>query len=87
MLELRQFEENIHNNVTVKHAIEKLSDKERVVLVLRASGYTQLECSRIIGSTRAAVGFIQKRGLRKIRAHIQAEIDDVVIRSDYDVHP
>lgn len=79
MLELRQFEEGIHDGVIVRDAIARLSDKERVILVLRASGYTQLECSRIIGSTRAAVGFIQKRGLRKIREHIQAEIDDVII--------
>lgn len=52
--------------VLLQDAVKKLPEKEKVVIALRLIGYTQRECSEIIGGTRASIGSIYKRAMRKL---------------------
>jgi RNA polymerase sigma factor (sigma-70 family) len=60
-------EEQMMSEMLLDEAVQKLPPKQRVVVALRAAGYTQQECGVILGLTRAAIGFIHKQALAKIR--------------------
>jgi DNA-directed RNA polymerase specialized sigma24 family protein len=66
-------EGGIHDLLTLREAVSKLPDKLRAVVALRSSGYTQKECGEILGVTRAAIGFAQKRAILKLRRLIEDE--------------
>lgn len=55
----------------LKDAIANLPVKERVVTALRSAGYTQRECGEIMGITRSAIGFAEKRALHKLRKTLE----------------
>lgn len=63
----RSEEEEISNRLELVELISKLPVKQRVVVALRAAGYTQEECGKILGVTRAAIGFSYKRAVRRMR--------------------
>lgn len=59
--------DDIELRILLEDAIKKLPPKQQVVVALREAGYSQMECGVIIGMTRAAVGFIQKKSLFNLR--------------------
>lgn len=60
-------EEQLISEMLLAEAVQKLPPKQRMVVALRAAGYTQQECGVILGLTRAAIGFIHKQALTQIR--------------------
>jgi transcriptional regulator len=39
-------------------------------VALYSAGYTQKECSEVIGTTRAAVGYMYKRAIERMRLEV-----------------
>lgn len=61
-------EEKIINKITVKNILDKLSDRERQILVLRYfRGKTQAEIAPIVGVSQVQVSRIEKKVLERIR--------------------
>ena len=65
--QLTYLEEETLERVLLQEVVHRLPTKEKVVVVLRLAGYTQQECSEIVGGTRASIGIIHKRALTKLR--------------------
>jgi RNA polymerase sigma factor (sigma-70 family) len=64
-------EDSIIEKMLLTEAISKLPPKQRAVVALISAGYTQNECGRIFGMTRAAIGFIHKKALSHLRRLIE----------------
>ena len=61
-------EEKIINKITVKNILDKLSDRERQILVLRYfRGKTQAEIAPIVGVSQVQVSRIEKKVFERIR--------------------
>jgi DNA-directed RNA polymerase specialized sigma24 family protein len=60
-------EEAIIRKLLLIEAVQLLPPKYKAVLALRMAGYSQRECGQIMGLTRAAIGFIQKKSLIRTR--------------------
>ena len=60
-------EDRIFSHMLLIAAVHKLPAKQQVIVALRTAGYTQQECGEIVGMTRAAIGFIYKRALKRLR--------------------
>lgn len=53
--------------IDFQQAFEKLTTKQKAVLALRSSGYTQEETRRILGISRTAVGGIEASAIAHLR--------------------
>lgn len=73
--------DHLDDLIIVGGAIMQLTDKERVVVALRLSGYTQKECGEIIGMTRAAAAAIYKRGVDHLAKSIRRGNDNAQMSS------
>lgn len=61
-------EEKIINKITVKNILDKLSEKERQILILRYfRGKTQAEIAPIVGVSQVQVSRIEKKVFERIR--------------------
>lgn len=63
-------EENIFEGIELEEEVQALPDKQKVVVAMIASGFTQADCASIIGLTRAAVGVIWHRTLEELRGKL-----------------
>lgn len=63
----REQEDSINTDVLIRTAIQRINPKYQAVLAMRSAGFTQAECGLILGVTRAAIGFIYKRGIQELR--------------------
>lgn len=61
-------EEKIINKITVKNILDKLSKKEREILILRYfRGKTQAEIAPVVGVSQVQVSRIEKKAIERIR--------------------
>ncbi len=59
-------------NLVVKEALQKLSDRENLILTLRFyQGRTQMEVADEIGISQAQVSRLEKAALKSLRKHVQ----------------
>jgi RNA polymerase sigma factor (sigma-70 family) len=63
-------EDRIIDHMLLISAVHRLPPKQQVIVALRSAGYTQQECGDIVGMTRAAIGFIYKRAVRRLRQYM-----------------
>lgn len=63
-------EDDLFTYMMLRRAVHNLPDKHRAVIALRMAGYKQKECGAILGVTRAAIGFIQKRAIEMLRQEL-----------------
>jgi DNA-directed RNA polymerase specialized sigma24 family protein len=66
-------EVSIINLIDLNEAIKKLPIKLRTIAALRTAGYTQRECGEILGVTRAAIGFAEKRAYASLANFLGGE--------------
>lgn len=67
-LESTEDEEKIINKIAVKNILDRLSDRERQILILRYfRGKTQAEIAPIVGVSQVQVSRIEKKVFEKIR--------------------
>lgn len=60
--------QNIVDNITLKDLIDKLSDRERQIILLRYyKGKTQMQVSKVLGITQVQVSRIEKKVLASMR--------------------
>jgi transcriptional regulator len=69
-------ESSLANLILVKEKMYKLPPIQRIVLVLRLCGFTQKECGELLGTTRAAIGYIYKRAIKNIKELIGGQDAD-----------
>ena len=69
-------EDKIISRLLLLEAVQRLQPKYAAVIALRSAGYSQQECGVILGVTRAAIGFIQKRAIKEIRKILEVLNDD-----------
>lgn len=60
-------EDDLFSNLSLAAAVNQLPNKYKAVIALRLAGYTQKECGSLLGFTRSAVGFIQKKALAQLK--------------------
>ena len=64
-------DENWLENISIKEAMKKLSDREKLILNLRFfSGRTQMEVANEIGISQAQVSRLEKTALKHMRKHV-----------------
>lgn len=64
-------DENWLENISIKEAMKKLTDREKLILNLRFfSGRTQMEVAKEIGISQAQVSRLEKTALKHMRKHI-----------------
>ena len=64
-------EEKLLENISVRQAIDKLSDREAMVIKLRYfHGLTQQRVSRVLGVSQVQVSRIEKKALGKLRDYL-----------------
>lgn len=62
-----QQEEDLFLDMALKEEVSNLPTKQRIAIAMIAAGYTQEECGKVLGVTRAAVGFIRKNAVATLR--------------------
>lgn len=68
-----QNESNVIDSIVILNSLSALTQKQRVVLALRTAGFVQRECGEILGLTRSAVGFIERKAKRRLREQLLEE--------------
>ena len=64
-------DENWLENISIKEAMKKLTDREKLILNLRFfNGRTQLEVANEIGISQAQVSRLEKTALKHMRKHV-----------------
>ena len=64
-------DENWLENISIKEAMKKLSDREKLILNLRFfNGRTQMEVANEIGISQAQVSRLEKTALKHMRKHV-----------------
>ena len=64
-------DENWLQNISVKEAMKKLSDREKVILNLRFfNGKTQMEVAQEIGISQAQVSRLEKTALKHMKKYV-----------------
>ena len=64
-------DENWLENISIKEAMKKLSDREKLILNLRFfNGRTQMEVADEIGISQAQVSRLEKTALKHMRKHV-----------------
>ena len=64
-------DENWLQNISVKEAMKKLSDREKVILNLRFfNGRTQMEVAQEIGISQAQVSRLEKTALKHMKKYV-----------------
>ena len=64
-------DENWLENISIKEAMKKLSDREKLILNLRFfNGRTQMEVAEEIGISQAQVSRLEKTALKHMRKHV-----------------
>ena len=67
-------EERMLENIALKEALEKLSPRERYILIARFfQGKTQMEVAQKVGISQAQISRIEKAALRFIRQHYREQ--------------
>ena len=71
------FEEEISADlaIIIENEVKRLPPNERVVVALRAAGFTQEECGKLIGLTRPAVGAIHSRAMDALKERLKVLAD------------
>ena len=68
----KQTDERWTDNVMLKNAVEKLSEREKKILYMRYfEGRTQTEISSSVGLSQAQVSRLEKSALKEIRSKIE----------------
>lgn len=62
-----QQEEDLFLAMALQDEVDRLTEKQRVAVAMIAAGYTQEECGKVLGVTRAAIGFIRKNAIATLR--------------------
>ena len=58
-------------NISIKEAMKKLTDREKLILNLRFfNGRTQMEVAEEIGISQAQVSRLEKTALKHMRKHV-----------------
>jgi transcriptional regulator len=60
-------EDSIFEHIALNDAVAVMPPKQKVVLAMISAGHTQLDCARVIGLTRAAIGAIYHKAIEEIR--------------------
>ena len=64
-------DENWLENISIKEAMKKLNDREKLILNLRFfNGRTQMEVADEIGISQAQVSRLEKTALKHMRKHV-----------------
>ena len=64
-------DENWLENISIKEAMKKLTDREKLILNLRFfNGRTQMEVANEIGISQAQVSRLEKTALKHMRKHV-----------------
>ena len=64
-------DENWLENISIKEAMKKLTDREKLILNLRFfNGRTQMEVADEIGISQAQVSRLEKTALKHMRKHV-----------------
>ncbi|MFD3156476.1 RNA polymerase sporulation sigma factor SigG [Haloimpatiens sp. FM7330] len=67
----KNFDENWIENISIKEAMKKLNDREKLILSLRFfNGRTQMEVADEIGISQAQVSRLEKTALKHMRKYI-----------------
>jgi len=67
----KNLDDNWLENISIKEAMKKLSDREKLILNLRFfDGRTQMEVAEEIGISQAQVSRLEKTALRHMRKHV-----------------
>lgn len=67
----KNIDENWLENISIKEAMKKLSDREKLILNLRFfNGRTQMEVAEEIGISQAQVSRLEKTALKHMRKHV-----------------
>lgn len=61
----------------VREALDRLSDRDRTLLLMREEGFTHAEIADAIDSTTKSVGTLLARALNKVAAHLE-EVREVL---------
>lgn len=64
---LRELEDQASLYASLGEEVQRLPVKEKIVVALRSAGYTHNDCHLIIGLTRAAIGYIERRAFAKLK--------------------
>lgn len=59
----------------VRRALDDLSERDRVILLMREEGFTHREIARAVGTTTKSVGTMIARALDKLAHLIDAELE------------
>ncbi len=62
---------------TVRRALEELSEKERMILLMREEGFSHREIAEAAGTTTGSVGTMIARALDKLAARLPLDAGDV----------
>ena len=64
-------DENWLENISIKEAMKKLNDREKLILTLRFfNGRTQMEVADEIGISQAQVSRLEKTALKHMRKYV-----------------
>ena len=61
----------------VRAALDRLSLKERTVLLMREEGFAHHEIAEAVGTTTGSVGTMLARALRKLSAELSAKSENL----------
>ena len=68
----KNMEENLVHSIAIKDAIERLGEKERLIITLRYfEGKTQMEVSEKIGISQAQVSRLEKNALKNLKYYLR----------------
>jgi len=78
----KEEESAIFQKMFLEEAISRLPENYKVVILLRAHGFTQLEVGKIIGRTKQGTGYLNRRAKKRLR-EIQKDLESLgEIRND-----
>lgn len=60
----------------VQRALQELSSKERMALLMREEGFAQREIAEALGTTTGSVGTLLARALDKLARHLDLDADE-----------
>jgi len=65
-------EDKLFERIEINEAVMAMPPKQRVVLAMVSAGHTQLDCAKVVGLTRAAIGAIYHKAIEEIREAMDA---------------
>ena len=67
--------ERVDQRRRVRAALDRLSEKERTVLLMREEGFAHREIAAAVGTSTGSVGTMIARALRKLAAELPPETE------------